>query len=163
VVRLLKLAEAACMYGHTESCRGLARVYSFGGPSVTVDYNRATLFGRKGCDGDDGESCYLLAGTQGNEAQMRRLSEKSCDAGYVEGCFFLAELYALGHGGPQDLASAVAAYKKACESDHARACASLSEMYATGKGAPKNPQLARQARKRSESLKRNTDIVVVDR
>lgn len=67
---------------------------------------------------------------------------KSCDAGAVEACGSLGEMYLSGEGVTANVTRAAPLLAKACDARFAKACGTLGRLYERGSGVTKNKALA---------------------
>jgi TPR repeat protein len=94
-----------------------------------------------------GESIYLdwdmegSGGASADYARARELFRRACDGLEAEGCFYLAEMWAEGSGGPRDVTQAWTHYEKACEMGWEDACLTLAEDETY---TPKDEKMGRQ-------------------
>ena len=70
--------------------------------------------------------------------------QEACDAQYFAACVNLGQLYELGQGVVQNVATAAQLYKKACDQNISAGCVYLGTMYQYGKGEVKSIPLAAQ-------------------
>jgi len=76
------------------ACSNLGTLYGVG-EGVKQDYARAGDFFKKGCDLNDGASCYNLAATlqrnpsvKNDPEERRRLMTKACELGLKQACAY---------------------------------------------------------------------------
>jgi len=88
-------------------------------------------------------ACVALAGTSGSvgaESPAAKAAKKACDAGDMEQCLTLANLY---HKGPDvDLKKAAATFKRVCDAGKLPACRELAQMYEDGHGVKQDRGMA---------------------
>lgn len=114
----------ACELGAYEGCAYAGNLL---GEAQRFDEAR-TAFAR-GCDGDDGPSCYgaglHAAGGYGDAqdfAAARVHYRRACELGVATACGQLAELIGVGHGGPVDPDEALRLQHVACDGGDGSAC-----------------------------------------
>ena len=83
---------------------------------------------------EDGNAAYK----RGDHATALRLWRPLAEQGNANAQHYLGNMYANGHGVPQDYAEAVKWHRKAAEQGHAGGQISLGKMYYNGKGVPQD-------------------------
>jgi uncharacterized protein len=145
-----KLQSKACDAGDLLACQALPTGQSKADPA-----KRFTTL-QRGCELDDGISCYLLAqpllgarraGTEATVATM----ERACALGVAAACEKLGTWSEKGEGVPRDPTAAVAWLRKSadirmrqCDTGDAGACLAISEQFSEGRGVPQDNVKAAQ-------------------
>jgi TPR repeat protein len=96
-----------------------------------------TAFLDEQCTAGNGAAC-LVSGAlaEGDAAKALGLFQKSCDAGYADGCSRLGAAYEKGEGAAADPAKAKSLYDQACKAGSMDGCARLAHAYEKGVGVP---------------------------
>lgn len=81
-----------------------------------------------------------------------KLFEKSCDAGYIDGCVIFGGFYYEGKGVAQDYKKAFDLFNKACNEENKGGCHGLALLYKTGSGVSKDENKAQEYFKKSCDL-----------
>ena len=81
-----------------------------------------------------------------------KMFEKSCDAGYMDGCVTFGGFYYEGKGVAQDHKKALEIFKKACNKENKGGCYGLALLYKTGSGVSKDKNKAQEYFKKSCDL-----------
>jgi TPR repeat protein len=115
------------------------------------DPDRALRSAKKGCEGDDGYSCWLAGafleegiGALKDEAASRALHEKACGLNDLRGCNSMGVFWLRGNGGPKDEKKAAAYFEKACKSKDPQSCTNWALTLREGQGVPKDEARARE-------------------
>lgn len=85
-----------------------------------------------------------------------KMFEKSCDAGYMDGCVTFGGFYYEGKGVAQDHKKALEIFKKACNKENKGGCYGLALLYKTGSGVSKDENKAQEYFKKSCNLGYNS-------
>ena len=145
----LDALDKACMGSYFRSC-GVGAKLALG----KEDFARAYKLGKRGCDDEDGDSCFRLgwlheAGKGGQEKDAKlavNLYETGCKLESPVSCDALGNMYVAGAGVAKDPAKALEQFKKACTGNEktlfAGACKKAAKMLADGDGAAKDNKAA---------------------
>jgi len=141
--------QTACEGGELRGCYGLGTLYESGDGSM----EQAVSFYDSACEAEYAPACSRLGDLylRGNEVLDRnrdlgmRYIERGCDAGDMDGCVLLGQMYEGTYRGGRvvalNLTLAVKLYSQACESDDVSGCYELATLFLTGKGvAPDVPR-----------------------
>ncbi len=143
--------ETGCQSGEVANCQPVARVLAFQGATA-----RAAALYAKGCEGNDGPSCFglarLLAMGQGvpkspTKAQAMylkaaKLSAEACQKGHPASCAALGWMLRTGLAVERNTTRALSLLTLACRRKHGEACFMLGTCHAFGDGTPVNPVAA---------------------
>ncbi len=149
-----KRYQKACNAGCGPSCSNIASMYRQG-IGNKEDYINSSKLYKKVCDSGNAKGCYSLANVHhygigisqkqhGMEVAKKiinivqkkkdvsldnKLYQKSCDGGYMPGCYAMGFYYM--HRG-NDEQKGVSLYEKACNGGNRDACESLGVLYGGG-------------------------------
>jgi TPR repeat protein len=103
------------------------------GAGTTRDVNRFFAYAQRGCGGNDGRSCMLVAtgyrfaiGTAEDLSKSLEYNDRSCRAGFAIGCHNLGIQYRDGVGVGKDPGHALELFELACDRGSALGCGSLA-------------------------------------
>lgn len=85
-------------------------------------YQEALELYQEACEGNDGESCFLVSNLFDiAEDQKKHFYTSSCDLGYARGCMILGLYYSM-HSNTQNLPQSLAYFFKSCDLGNEVAC-----------------------------------------
>ena len=163
--RALALYSRACDTGNADGCNSFGAMYDIG-RGVAKDDTRAAELYSKACDGGSAEGCndlgtmYLAGRGVGDHKGVAdcesaciyskdyptalKLFSKACDAGSVDGCFYLGSMYSEAYGVTEDESMAITLFTRACDVGSARGCYVSGIYYRTGNYVQKDLPKAKQ-------------------
>ena len=139
---IIGLYERSCEGGSAVGCNNLGIVYLEGQHGAKPDRARAERLFERGCDLGAAVGCgnlgFLLRET--NTVRAIGLLTRACDGAWLDGCYWLGDIYS--QGDHEDLPQAFAVLERACKDGHQRSCASLGLLYQAGRGVTSDARKA---------------------
>ena len=135
----------ACKNGITQACNNLAILLKVTGEDLTL----VNALQEHGCEEGDAIACFNLGFKAEHQSPKnwelaRENYDKSCQAGFAEGCSYLGILYRYGNGVEVDLKRGAELYRKSCLGGYMIGCNSMGYLYQIGSGVEKNDTLSTQ-------------------
>jgi len=167
--RAFALYTKACNAANADGCNSLGVMYDIG-RGVAKDDTKAVVLYIKACEAGSAEGCndlgtmYLAGrgvGLNSSEINCEKwnydqcsigkdypkalsLFSRACDAGSVDGCFYLGSMYSEGYGVTEDDSIALTLFTRACDTGSARGCYVAGIYYRAGNYVQKDSVKSRQ-------------------